>query len=134
MAEQQSSRSSREYCSGSEVQQRQSSSEVQQLNSSSSEVQQQHNSSSEVQQANRTVVIALESHIINLQLLNRTIEVVTQHVVTFSACHNMVAQSSDIPLQYLVRRTEMDWRQSWVADLKAVDRNSLSKLPPKPLD
>ena len=58
------------------------------VKSSSSE--QQH-SSGEVQQANTTAVIAPESRIINIQLLSRHIEDVTQHVATCSACH-MVAQ------------------------------------------
>ena len=85
--------------SRSKVQQQQSSSEQQQHRSS--EVQQQHSSSEqqhssgEVQQANTTAVIAPESRIINIQLLSRHIEDVTQHVATCSACH-MVAQSSDV--------------------------------------
>ena len=93
-AEQQSnSEVQQRHSSSSDVQQRQSNSEVQQLNSSS-EVQQQHSSSSEMQQANMTAIIASDSLIINLQLLSRHIEDVTQHVATCSACH-MVAQSSD---------------------------------------
>ena len=42
-----------------------------------------------------TAVIAPESCIINIQLLSRHIEDVTQHVATCSACH-MVAHSSDV--------------------------------------
>ena len=65
------------------------------VKSSSSEQQWQQHSSREVQQANMTAVIAPESRIINIQLLSRHIEDVTQHVATCSACH-MVAQSSDV--------------------------------------
>ena len=50
--------------------------------------------SSEIQQANMTAIIAPDSRIINLQLLSRHIEDVTQYVATCSACH-MEAQSSN---------------------------------------
>ena len=80
--------------SSSSTQQQHCSSEVQQQHSNSEQQRQQH-SSGEGQQANTTAVIAPESRIINIQLLSRHIEDVTQHVATCSACH-MVAQSSDV--------------------------------------
>ena len=78
------------------------------------------------------VVIALESYITNLQLLSRYTEDVTQHVATCSACH-MVAQSSDI-LTIFGKKDRKGLASIMGCRSNAVDRNSLSILPPKPLD
>ena len=79
--------------SGLQQQQQQSNGGLQQQNNGG--LQQQ--SSGESQQANTRMVTyeeAPECRIINLHLLSRHIEDVTQHVATCSACH-MVARSSD---------------------------------------
>ena len=89
-------------------------------------------SSSEIQQANMTAIIAPDSCIINLQLLSRHIEDVTQHVATCSACR-MEAQSSHA-LTIFGKNDRNGLASIMGCIFKGCGQELTSILTPKPLD